>query len=199
MTQDTESASRIPSVHRYAQGYAPIADGFRTAGRVRALASYPVSSERQRAEGHGGAENRGDPGLKANRPGSLTRRFGRSSDPTGGRQDPGSRTPKASAGGFMENRIGIDGRRGLDLRNAGDPERDRMQPTFVGVRPAVAEARLLNLNGQVQPGLGGGTKRTGSPGSVVPPLNSGTPQSIGRKPRCFPSSPPPPKPWPCAA
>jgi len=39
----------------------------------------------------------------------------------------------------MENRIGIDGRRRLDLRYARDPERDRIQLTTAGVRPAVAK------------------------------------------------------------
>ena len=48
-----------------------------------------------------------------------------------------------------------------------------MQPTFVGVRPAGAKARLLNLNGQVQPGLGEGTKSTGPPARFVPSLNWG--------------------------
>ena len=59
--------------------------------------------------------------------------------------------------------------------NAGDQERDRIQLTITGVRLADAEARALNLNGQVQPGLGEGTRKTGSPGIFVPSLNSGLP------------------------
>ena len=39
--------------------------------------------------------------------------------------------------------------------------------------PRGCKARVLNLNGQVQPGLGEGTRKTGSPGIFVPSLNSG--------------------------
>lgn len=58
-------------------------------------------------------------------------------------------------------------------RYAGDQERDRIQPTFLKACFDEADARVRNLNGQVQPGLGEGTKQTGPPGSLVPSLNSG--------------------------
>lgn len=56
-------------------------------------------------------------------------------------------------------------------RNAGDSERDRMTPICTGACPAAERSRVLNLNGQVQPGLGEGTRKTGSPGIFVPSLN----------------------------
>jgi len=43
---------------------------------------------------------------------------------------------------FTGNRIGIEERRGPDPRNAGDQEREKIQLTIVGVRPADAEARV---------------------------------------------------------
>ncbi len=66
----------------------------------------------------------------------------------------------------------MDDARPCASRYAGDQERDRIQPTIFGACLADAEARVRNLNGQVQPGLGEGTKQTGPPGSLVPSLNS---------------------------
>ena len=148
-----------------------------TTARSGPLASSADRSELDQAEGHGGAETRGDPGIKADRPGSLIERTGGVSTLTDGRQDQGPRDPsKASAG---EDRREPDRdrwtARGSTSWNAGDQERDRIQLTITGVRLADAEARALNLNGQVQPGLGEGTRKTGSPGLFVPSLNFGQP------------------------
>jgi len=65
------------------------------------LVGSGIWSELDQAEGHGGAEIRGDPGLKANRPGSLTRRYGWSSDHNG--REAGSR-PQGDVEGFGQRR-----------------------------------------------------------------------------------------------
>ncbi|MDP2763519.1 MAG: hypothetical protein Q8O54_01625, partial [Brevundimonas sp.] len=139
------------------------------------LASSADRSELDQAEGHGGAENRGDPGIKADRPGSLIER-------TGGFRPQRTGDRIKAQGTFQWLRPEKTPRepdrdrwtaRGSTSWNAGDQERDRIQPTITGVRLADAEAKVLNLNGQVQPGLGEGTRKTGSPGIFVPSLNSG--------------------------
>ena len=162
-----------------------------TGGHSGPLATSADRSELDQAEGHGGAETRGDPGIKADRPGSLIERTGGVSTLTDGRQDQGPRDPsKASAG---EDRREPDRdrwtARGSTSRNAGDQERDRIQLTITGVRLADAEARALNLNGQVQPGLGEGTRKTGPPGIFVPSLNSGLRIAVDRRLSFRPAGP----------
>ena len=136
-----------------------------------------------------GTRRRGNPGRPGAQSGparlsDLTHRG--VSTLTDGRQDQGPRDPsKASAG---EDRREPDRdrwtARGSTSWNAGDQERDRIQLTITGVRLADAEARVLNLNGQVQPGLGEGTRKTGSPGIFVPSLNSGPRIPQGPAGRC---------------
>ena len=46
--------------------------------------------------------------------------------------------------------------------------------------PRGCKARVLNLNGQVQPGLGEGTRKTGSPGIFGPSLNFGARYRVPR-------------------
>lgn len=107
--------------------------------------------------------------------------------------DPGDRTSsearKRRAGSRLPNDEGFGQRRSRRTgsgsmddagpcasRYAGDQEHDRIQPTFLRACSDEADARVRNLNGQVQPGLGEGTKQTGPPGSLVPSLNSGVTQ-----------------------
>lgn len=112
-----------------------------------------------------GTRRRGNPGRPGAQsgPARLSDRTHRGvSTLTDGRQDQGSKDhSKASA---REDRREPDQdrwtARGSTSWNAGDQERDRIQPTITGVRLADAEARVLNLNGQVQPGLGEGTRKT---------------------------------------
>lgn len=56
--------------------------------------------------------------------------------------------------------------------DAKDQERDRIQPTALAGSPATALTPRSNPKGQVQPGLGEGTKSTGPPARFVPSLNS---------------------------
>ena len=58
--------------------------------------------------------------------------------------------------------------------DAEDQERDRIQPTVLeGFAPRRRPGRAPDPNGQVQPGLGEGTKLTGPPARFVPSLNWG--------------------------
>ena len=118
--------------------------------------------------------NPGRPGSQANRPGSPTRRFGRSSDRNG--RQAGSRLQ------FL---------RRFAVGHTGEPDRDRWtawaqvhgtpetrsatgysRPPFQ-LRWNGAEAKVQTRMAKSQPGLGEGTKSTGSPGRFVPSLNSG--------------------------
>lgn len=123
-------------------------------------------------------KTRGDLGNQANRPGSPTWRFGRSSDRNG--RQAGSRLRPFPIFGSDRtgNRIGIDGRRGPQgLRNAGDQERDRIQPTAAGVRPADAQARVRPDRPSPNPDLARGRGKpvrrgSSSPRSISAILNS---------------------------
>jgi len=92
-----------------------------TTARSGPLASSADRSELDQAEGHGGAETRGDPGIKADRPGSLIERTGgfrprRTGDRIKAQGTLQRLRPEKTGG----NRIGIDGRRGA--RPRGTPE-----------------------------------------------------------------------------
>ena len=92
-----------------------------TDGRSGPLATSTDRSELDQAEGHGGAETRGDPGIKADRPGSLIERTGgfrprRTGDRIKAQGTLQRLRPEKTGG----NRIGIDGRRGA--RPRGTPE-----------------------------------------------------------------------------
>ena len=86
-----------------------------TRGRCGPLATSADRSELDQAEGHGGAENRGDPGLKADRPGSLIERTGgfdligreTGSRPKGPFEGFGRTRPEGTGSGSMDG-AGLD-------------------------------------------------------------------------------------------
>ena len=86
-----------------------------TGGRSGPLATSADRSELDQAEGHGGAETRGDPGIKADRPGSLIERTGgfdlngreTGSRPKGPFKGFGRRRPEGTGSGSMDG-AGLD-------------------------------------------------------------------------------------------
>lgn len=108
----------------------------------------------------------GRPGVQAGRSGSLIRTLPEVFGPDEAtRQGPGSRTEAP--------RRQVHGEPGRDRRTAQGsrpaerqrPGAARIQPTAIRVRPTGAQAKVLTLNGQVQPGLGEGARPTVRPGS----------------------------------
>jgi hypothetical protein len=86
-----------------------------TTARSGPLATSADRSELDHAEGHGGAETRGDPGIKADRPGSLIDRTGgfdlngreTGSRPKGPFKGFGRRRPEGTGSGSMDG-AGLD-------------------------------------------------------------------------------------------